>query len=103
MNIREIQERLNKHRARTSMPCEDKERYWCWCQDVEYLLIKLLYLECGIDIDTETCVWENKVRCEGKCGYSTTCNNSFIFEEGTLKDNKFKFCPWCGCEIEIII
>ena len=32
--------------------------------------------------------------------YETPCNNSgYAFTEGTIKENKFKFCPYCGKKI----
>lgn len=33
------------------------------------------------------------------CYYETSCNNSFMFEEGKIKENQFKYCPFCGKEI----
>ena len=28
--------------------------------------------------------------------YLTSCGNEFIIISGTPKDNKFKYCPYCG-------
>lgn len=32
--------------------------------------------------------------------YSTGCNNKMDFQHGNIKDNNFKYCPFCGKEIE---
>ena len=32
--------------------------------------------------------------------YYTSCGNDFVFTEGTIKDHGFKYCPYCGKEIE---
>lgn len=41
-----------------------------------------------------TCTWEQ----EDECGsaYSTTCGNTFMFEDGGPSDNGAKFCCYCG-------
>jgi hypothetical protein len=28
--------------------------------------------------------------------YETSCNNGWMFTEGTVKQNKVRFCPYCG-------
>ncbi|MCK5021484.1 MAG: hypothetical protein KAS32_31015 [Candidatus Peribacteraceae bacterium] len=32
--------------------------------------------------------------------YGTQCGNYFMFNEGDVEDNGFKFCLFCGKEIE---
>jgi rRNA maturation endonuclease Nob1 len=32
--------------------------------------------------------------------WDTGCGKDFVLNEGTLEENKFKFCPYCGGEIE---
>ena len=32
--------------------------------------------------------------------YDTGCNNGFETTSGTVQDNKFRFCPFCGKEIK---
>jgi hypothetical protein len=32
--------------------------------------------------------------------YDTACVNAFMLESGSLKENKFKFCPYCGKRIK---
>lgn len=32
--------------------------------------------------------------------YETTCGNAFTFNDGTPADNKFVYCPYCGCKIK---
>lgn len=31
--------------------------------------------------------------------YQTDCRNTFCFNEGSIIDNQFNFCPWCGRKI----
>lgn len=31
--------------------------------------------------------------------YETTCKQSFALVEGDCKENKYRFCPFCGKEI----
>ncbi len=28
--------------------------------------------------------------------YDTQCEEGYAFVEGNVKDNKFKYCPYCG-------
>ena len=32
--------------------------------------------------------------------YDTDCGETFFFSEGTAKENKFNYCPYCGKRIE---
>lgn len=34
--------------------------------------------------------------------YDTSCGNTFVPIEGTPNENKMKYCPYCGKEIEQI-
>lgn len=44
--------------------------------------------------DKNFCIWEYN---DIDDFYKTPCNNSgYAFNEGNLKENKFKFCPYCG-------
>jgi len=43
------------------------------------------------------CIWEFQ---DGDDYYETYCNNSFCFLEGFIKENNFKFCPFCGKSIK---
>ena len=43
-----------------------------------------------------TCKWT----WNGDGFYQTSCGNSFFFESGNIKENNFKYCPYCGKEIE---
>ena len=45
----------------------------------------------------ETCLWEFD---EHHGFYETGCKNAFLFETEGIKENKFKFCPYCGKEIK---
>lgn len=44
------------------------------------------------------CIWSQEE--EGCFDFVTSCNQDFQFYEGTPKENEFKFCPFCGKEIE---
>ena len=45
---------------------------------------------------TKECVWtlDNYDH-----GYETSCNNRWCFLDGDLKENKTKYCPFCGKKI----
>jgi len=43
------------------------------------------------------CTWTMKNN--NDCLFETSCNESFFFFEGFIKDNNFKYCPYCGKEI----
>jgi hypothetical protein len=48
---------------------------------------------------------EKKIKpCEWKADddgiYFTSCKNSFFFDTGGVKDNKFTHCPYCGRALE---
>ena len=32
--------------------------------------------------------------------YHAECDNDFIFDSGTIEENSFKYCPYCGKEIK---
>jgi hypothetical protein len=35
--------------------------------------------------------------------YETSCDNAQYFSEGSIKENKYAFCPYCGKPIEVKI
>jgi predicted RNA-binding Zn-ribbon protein involved in translation (DUF1610 family) len=37
------------------------------------------------------CNWQNQEEY-----YDTSCGKGFFFDTGNLKENEFKFCPYCG-------
>ena len=41
------------------------------------------------------CVWENGINNY----WETDCLNLYVFANGTPKENKMKFCPFCGGKI----
>ena len=43
------------------------------------------------------CKWK---RYEDEDYWETDCDNAFCTIEGSLRDNNFKFCPYCGKEIK---
>jgi hypothetical protein len=48
----------------------------------------------------ETCKWKLDDNENGASVYYTSCDNAHIFSEGTLGDNNYNFCPFCGKKIE---
>jgi len=49
------------------------------------------------------CMWTQDGMSEYDSFWESDCRNAFQFNEGSPKDNGFKFCPYCGSSIEIII
>ncbi len=47
----------------------------------------------------ETCEW--KEDCDAP--HETQCDNLFEFTNDGVKENKFKFCPYCGGEIKLTL
>jgi len=45
----------------------------------------------------EKCEWKY----DNDVGYTTLCGGAFSIVERTPSDNKMKFCPYCGKEIEV--
>jgi hypothetical protein len=46
----------------------------------------------------DNCQWEYN-ECEDY--YETNCGTGFYIAEGTLKENKYFYCPKCGRLIEV--
>jgi len=42
------------------------------------------------------CNWKIDVNDFDDDCYKTSCGNLFVLIEGTLQDNKMKYCPYCG-------
>jgi len=49
------------------------------------------------------CCWDSKTFGSEGDVYETGCGNDFTFIDGTPKENSFKFCPYCGGEIEDVM
>ena len=68
----------------------------------ERLLVR--YDECiKLQKEKETkspCVWKEEKDIDTCYVYASGCDNPFEFVDGNPKDNNFKFCPFCGGEIE---
>jgi uncharacterized Zn-finger protein len=59
-------------------------------------------LEAELEKKSDTCEWDGEYSCD--CNYyETSCNHNFTFIDGGISDNNFKYCPYCGKEIEEII
>jgi len=50
----------------------------------------------------EKCQWNRKVEDERSDVYTTSCDHEFMFYDGTFEENGYKFCPYCGKEIELV-
>lgn len=46
------------------------------------------------------CIWKKSEAFDFEELYYTSCDNSFFFSEGNIKENHFKFCPFCGKKIK---
>jgi DNA-directed RNA polymerase subunit RPC12/RpoP len=46
------------------------------------------------------CTWINND--DDPCYYETSCGEAFNFFTGEVKENGFKFCPYCGSKIDTI-
>ena len=51
-------------------------------------------------LDKSPCVWKEEKDIDTCYVYASGCDNPFEFVDGNPKDNNFKFCPFCGGEIE---
>lgn len=47
--------------------------------------------------EQDTCRWEWDV--DGY--YNTECKQAFCIMDGTLEENDFKYCTYCGREIQV--
>lgn len=45
--------------------------------------------------ETKSCLWSRNTD-DDNCMYETTCGNAFMFNDGTPKDNGFRYCCYCG-------
>lgn len=45
------------------------------------------------------CQWLNDEALDGDFMYETECGQAQQFTVGDIKDNSYKFCPFCGKEI----
>jgi len=50
------------------------------------------------------CVWEQETDFDdGEGTFETSCDNAFVFNEGGIYENDFKFCPYCGGAIMVTV
>lgn len=88
---------------------EELQEYRSICDSPEKLkLIDELYLERCEEVnrlkeelaekEEEFCEWEIWAE-EANC-YHTSCENAHFFVDGSPKDNKHVFCPYCGRKIK---
>lgn len=51
------------------------------------------------DRDSKTCEWEERKKYDEYGVYDTSCNNTQYFSDGGIKENEYKYCPYCGKRI----
>lgn len=51
-----------------------------------------------LTIDKKTCLWSQE-SLDSDC-WNTSCGDAFAINEGTPKENKMIFCPYCGKRIK---
>lgn len=44
------------------------------------------------------CIWHECEEC-----WETSCGNAFIINDGTPEENGFRFCTYCGEEVEQVL
>lgn len=49
---------------------------------------------------SDKCRWLQEEAPDGDSYHHTSCDNYPYFIEGGIKDNRYKYCPYCGKEIE---
>lgn len=76
---------------------DDDFRYY-----IEHIIRKIK--ESNFDVIKKTCKWKLQDEDEAFDSdkyYETECGQSFYFTHG-LKDDEYKYCPYCGKKIEEI-
>jgi len=54
----------------------------------------------GGNVSKNVCMWSfDKSEDDTRC-YDTSCGSGHMFIDGGIEDNDYKFCPYCGKEIE---
>lgn len=96
--IRELQEDCNRYHEWGMHEGyeEAKEKYKCKYCNTEHK-------ECSHGntiVIEEVCEW--KLFDEETNAYNTTCGGAFWFNDGSPKDNGFKYCPYCGRKIKVV-
>ena len=49
---------------------------------------------------SDKCKWSKCENSDETIYYETSCDNATQFLEDGIEDNNYKFCPYCGKEIE---
>lgn len=70
---------------------------------IEFLLSRIRSKHFEIKKQKETCRWKLTTDWyDDEIVYETSCNSYHWFDEGNTKFNRFKYCPYCGKEIDEI-
>jgi len=80
--------------------CEtDREFYY----EIQNLLFRIKSGDFDIEKQKENCKWKLESEYyDFPIVYESDCNNIHYFEEGNTRFNRFRWCPYCGKEIEEI-
>ena len=70
--------------------------------DKTYLVNKLFIESVVVVVIKQYCDWKKDDDLFGGNLWTVACGNDFQFIEGDVKDNEFKYCPYCGREIKEI-
>lgn len=70
---------------------ESDDENCCTCEVVKLSDIELVF--------EKRCHWRD----EDESVYSTDCGHNFYFVDAPLSEQNFKYCPYCGLQIEEII
>lgn len=84
---------------------EDSETDREFFYEIQNFLFRMKSNEFDFKANKETCKWELQNEDEAFDGdryYETACGQAFSFFEGSKIDNEYKYCPFCGKEIEEI-
>lgn len=49
---------------------------------------------------SDKCVWKENETYFDEGDYTTGCGQPHFFSEGEIKENGYKYCPYCGKQIE---
>lgn len=68
---------------------------------IEFILSRIRTSHFDIEKPKETCKWKLSTDWyDDEIVYEASCDNSHWFEDGNTRFNRFKWCPYCGKEIE---
>ena len=72
--------------------------YYSTCTPTKYCdLVRHKYIKRGdkMKLKNEKCTWTVDVDFDCRF-HETSCNKTFQFTDDGVKENKFRYCPFCG-------